>query len=468
MAPDPVPSSARTPADVDVVVVGAGLAGLTGAERIVAAGGTVRVLEARDRVGGRLLNHRLASGEIVEVGGQWAGPRQRRVLALAQRLGIATHPTYDDGASLLERAGTTIRYRGTIPRINPLVLADVAQAQLRIDRMARRVPVDAPWRAPRARAWDAQTFATWLDRNVRTRAGRDLMRIAVAAVWACEPQELSLLHLLFYVRAAGSFDDLIGTRGGAQQDRFVGGSQELALRLAARLAADAGPGCIELGRPVRRIAHDAAGVVVEADGRPPLRARRAIVALAPTLAGRIAYAPALPAARDLLTQRVPNGSVIKCMAVYDEPFWRRDGLNGQAISVEGPARVIFDNTPPSGRPGVLLGFLEGRDARALGAWPAERRRAAVVETFARLFGPAAASPVDYVELDWSSEEHTRGCYTAVLPPGAWTAFGPALRAPVGPIHWAGTETATEWAGYMEGAIQSGERAAAEALGALRD
>lgn len=456
---------------VDVAIVGAGLAGLIAAERVHAAGRTVRVLEARERVGGRILNHVLPGGAIVEIGGQWVGPGQRRMLALGQRLGVATHPTHDEGESLLERGGSLLRYRGTIPRINPVVLADIAQAQLRIDRMARRVPVDAPWRAPRAAEWDAQTFASWIDGHVRTRPARDLLRLSVAAVWACEPQELSLLHVLFYVHAAGSFDDLVGTRGGAQQDRFFGGSQELPLRLAALL--DEGERRVLLGRPVRRIVHDDpaeadGGVSIESDGGAPLRARRAIVALAPALAGRIAYAPALPAARDLLTQRVPHGSVVKCMAIYDEPFWRRDGLSGQAVSIEGPARVVFDNTPPQGAPGVLLGFLEGRDARELGAWPAERRRAAVVETFVRLFGPDAAAPRDYVEVDWSAEEHTRGCYAGYMAPGVWTAFGTALREPVGALHWAGTETATEWAGYMEGAVQSGERAADEVLSALRD
>jgi monoamine oxidase len=205
-------------------------------------------------------------------------------------------------------------------------------------------------------------------------------------------------------------------------------------------------------------------VTLHADGGAPVRARRAIVALSPTLAGRIVYEPALPAARDHLTQRVPNGSVIKCMAVYDTPFWRRDGLSGEAISIDGPARVVFDNTPPQGAPGVLLGFLEGRDARDLADAPLERRES-VLGTFTRLFGPAAARPLDYVELDWSCEEYTRGCYGGYLPPGVWTAFGHALRAPIGRIHWAGAETATAWAGYMEGALQSGERAADEALAA---
>ncbi|MGH2983688.1 MAG: flavin monoamine oxidase family protein, partial [Solirubrobacterales bacterium] len=194
-----------------------------------------------------------------------------------------------------------------------------------------------------------------------------------------------------------------------------------------------------------------------------LRARRAIVALPPALAGRIDYDPPLPGARDQLTQRMPMGSVIKCMAIYDEPFWREQGLSGQATSLPGPTQVIFDNTPPNGAPGVILGFLEARDARALGALPEAERRAAVIGTFERLFGPRAGKPRDYVEKDWSAEPYSRGCYAGVFGPGAWTGYGRALREPVRRIHWAGTETATRWMGYFDGAVQSGRRAAAEVV-----
>jgi monoamine oxidase len=191
-------------------------------------------------------------------------------------------------------------------------------------------------------------------------------------------------------------------------------------------------------------------------------ARRVIVALPPALAGRIEYDPPLPSQRDQLTQRMPMGTVIKCIAVYDEPFWREDGLTGQAISLPGPAQVVFDNTPPNGSP-ALLAFLEGKDARELAAVSEAERRDAVLRTFQRLFGRRAAHPTLYADKDWSSEPYSRGCYAGVFGPGAWTAYGRHLRGAVGRIHWAGTETATRWMGYMDGAIQSGKRAAAEVL-----
>ncbi|UJA22038.1 flavin monoamine oxidase family protein [Thermoleophilia bacterium SCSIO 60948] len=444
-----------------MIVVGGGVSGLAAADRLSSSGRSVLVAEARDRVGGRTLTVPLGRGsESVDVGGQWVGPSQDRALALIGRLGLETFPTYATGENLLERrGGELLRYRGNIPRINPIALANVGQAQLRLDRMARRVPLDAPWTAPKAAEWDRQTFATWLGRNVAAREARELLALAVAAVWACEPEDVSLLHVLFYIHSGERFDDLIGTDGGAQQDRVEGGMQQLSLGLASELGDR-----VLLERPVERVAQDRDRVLVRAGGEE-LTAKRAVVAMAPALAARIDFEPALPAARDALTQRVPMGSVIKCMAIYDEPFWRAEGLSGQAASVRGPARVVFDNTPRSGSPGVLLGFLEGRQARELGAVSAEQRRGAVVATFARLFGERAGRPEAYLERDWTAERYSRGCYTGLFVPGAWTGFGHALREPVGRLHWAGTEAATLWSGYIDGAIRAGEAAADEILAA---
>jgi monoamine oxidase len=160
------------------------------------------------------------------------------------------------------------------------------------------------------------------------------------------------------------------------------------------------------------------------------------------------------------------GACIKCMAFYEEPFWRAAGLSGSAVSDPGPLSIIFDNSPPDGSPGIVVGFLEGHWARELGRAGPEERRAAVLENLARLFGPQAAGPERYMERNWTDEEWSRGCYVGYTGPGVLTAYGPALRAPIGPVHWAGTETATVWNGYMDGAIQSGERAALEVLAAL--
>jgi monoamine oxidase len=443
--------------DTDVVVVGAGLAGLAAARALAAAGREVVVLEARDRVGGRTLNEDIGGGKVVEVGGQWIGPTQLRLQELARELGIETFPSYTAGQSSIEWRGDIRRYTGLIPRINPAILLDYEQARRRLDRMARSVPLEAPWTAPKAAEWDAMTFATWIKGpGCRTKGARVFFELICEAVWAAEPADVSLLHVLFYIHSAGSWDDLIGTEGGAQEARFVGGSQLVSLRMAQELGDR-----VRLEAPVRSIAWSGEGATVG-----DVRARRVIVAIPPTLTSRIAYDPVLPGFRDQLTQRMPQGTVWKCMAVYDEPFWRRDGLNGFGTSDAGPIRLTYDNSPPDGTPGVLLGFLEGDFARRAGLMSEAERRTAVLDVFGRLFGARARAPERYVEKSWAEEEWTRGCYGCYMTPGGWTSFGEALRAPIGPIHWAGAETATIWNGYMDGAVRSGERAAAEALRAI--
>ena len=448
--------------DADAVVIGAGLAGLAAARALHAAGREAVVLEARDRVGGRTLNEPIGDDKVVEIGAQWVGPTQDRVLALIGELGLETFPTHVAGVNIFEREGRLGRYSGTIPKVNPVGLAEVGLLLRRLNRMAAQVPPEAPWRAPKAADWDSQTFASWMRRNVRTGVARDVLRLAIIGVWAAEPRDVSLLHVLFYIRSAGSIEILTDAEGGAQQDRIVGGSQLIALRMAEEL----GPTSIELGSPVRSIRHSDAGVTVVSD-RITVSARRAIVAVPPTLAGRIAYEPALPALRDGLSQRMAQGSVVKCMAVYERPFWRERGLSGAVTSVTGPVSVGFDNSPPDGSPGVLLGFLEGRAAREAMDLSRDQRRRIVSECFGRFFGPEAARPVDYVDKAWGADEWSRGCYGGFMPPGAWSDHGVALRQPIGPIHWAGAETATVWNGYMDGAVGSGQEAAYAVDAAIR-
>jgi monoamine oxidase len=433
------------------------MAGLVAARDLLAAGLSVIVLEARDRVGGRILNHTLKGGAVVEVGGQWVGPTQDRVLALAEELGVGLFPTYEEGEHFLAVNGEVKRYSGDDFALPEEALADVGETQQRLEEMASTVPLEEPWRAAEAAAWDAQTLDTWLVANAKTETGLGYWRTLVPALFSAEASEMSLLHFLFYCRSGGTIDQLVATHGGAQESRLEGGSQHLALRLAERLG-----DTVQLSSPVRAIRQDDRGVVVRHDGGV-VEAGRAIVAIPPTLAGRIHHSPALPPLRDQLTQQVPMGYVIKVQLAYPEPFWRAEVLSGSVFSLDDEVSVIFDNSPPDLSCGVLLGFLEGAHARRAGKLPPEERKELILSVFAKFYGPHSADPDDYVEKDWAAEEWSRGCYGGRFGTGVWTGYGEALREPVGRIHWAGTETAEVWNGYMDGAVRSGERAAHEVL-----
>lgn len=451
--------SART-READVVIVGAGLAGLSAARALVDAGARVVVLEARDRVGGRTLGRNIG-GRVLDLGGQWIGPGQDRLEKLARDLGVQTFPTYHKGKKVLYRNGKLSHYSGTIPSLPLPGLLVLQWALSKLDRMTNRVPVHAPSVMVDAAEFDGQTVETFARQFMPREDVRDLFNAAVRVVFGAEPHEMSMLYFLTYLRAGGGLMKLVEIEGGAQERRFVGSSQELSIRLAAKLGDS-----VVLSSPVRRIEQSDDNVIVTSD-KATVRATYAILALPPVLTNRIDFQPNLPISRDALATRMPMGSAAKCIAVYDRPFWREEGFSGEAVTNIGPLSVVFDNGSYDGTVNCLLGFVMGDEARLFSSRPVAERREAVLDSLAKMFGEKARTPIEYVEFDWSAEEWSRGCPVANMVPGAMLSVGSALRTPVGRIHWAGTETATEWTGYMEGALQSGERAAREVREKLR-
>jgi monoamine oxidase len=448
--------------EADVVVVGAGLAGLSAAWTLVQAGIETVVLEARDRVGGRVANESIGGDRIVEMGGQWMGPGQTELAALAQELGIGTFPTYDTGERLIDRDGNVRRYTGLIPPVSIFALIELGIMRWRLNATARKVSPEAPWESAHAVEWDGQTLGTWLRYRLPSRDAKAVMETAVGSIWAAEPQDLNLLQALAYTCAAGGFNALTGTTGGLQQDRFIGGSALIAERIASELA-----GRVVLAAPVRSVTDRAERVDVDAAGSVRVEARFAILAVPPSLAARIHFDPALPGIRDQALQRLPMGSVIKVIAVYDEPFWRGRGLSGQAVIMKGPLASTFDNSPSEGSPGVLLAFSPGARSWEFAKLSTAERRKIVIDEFVRLFGSEAARPLEYLEKDWTADPWTRGCYFGLAAPGSITGPLLTLREPVGRLHWAGSETALRFYGGMNGAVGSGQRAAQEVIHRLQ-
>lgn len=441
----------------DALIIGAGYAGLTAAYALRKARKNVLVLEARDRVGGRVWTQQFDDGTYVDWGGAWVGPTQDQIYALAHAFGVETFKTYDEGKSTQYFKGQVKQYKGLIPPLPIGALLSLDAAIKKLNKLSNTVNLAEPWHTPNAPRLDSLTLDSWMRQQMRFDTARQFFKVAAEAIWAADPAEISLLHAMFYTKSGRDLDTLMNIRNGAQDERFVGGAQTVANRMAATF-----PDSICLNSAVKGVIQMQDHVLVHTESAT-YQAKRVIVTVPPALQNRIDFQPLLPAQRMQLSQRMPMGSVWKCYAIYETPFWRNQGLNGLAATPDGPITVTFDTSPKNGRPGILMGFVLGNQAKAFSGLAEADRKAAALGSLVTFFGSEALKPLRYLDHSFMNEEWSQGCYAGIMGPGSWTSLGPALRKPVGRIHWAGTETADIWNGYIDGAVRSGERVASEIL-----
>ena len=415
------------------------------------------LLEARNRVGGRVHTQRFDDGSYVDLGGAWVGPTQDRIYALAREFGVETFGTFNEGKSTQFFRGQVKRYRGLIPPLPVGALLSLDMAIKKLNKLAKTVDLAEPWKTVNAHQLDSMTLATWMEGQMRFVVARQFFRIAAEAIWAADPAQISLLHALFYIKSGRNLETLMNVNDGAQEERFVGGAQTIADRMAAQFVDR-----IVYNSPVSAIVQDGEQIQI-VTGQKTYVARRVVVTVPPALQSRIDFRPLLPAQRAQLIQRMPMGAVWKCYAIYNKPFWRDKGLNGLAATPDGHVTVTFDNSPEDGSQGILMGFVLGNQASQFVQLSDEDRKRSALHAFATFFGSEALNPVRYLDHSFINEGWSRGCYAGVPGPGLWTTLGPALRRPVGRIHWAGTETSDIWNGYIDGAVRSGERVARELL-----
>lgn len=434
------------------IVVGGGLAGLTAARGLSAAGVDVTVLEARERVGGRTRGIEVAPGTWVDAGAAYLGHRHVELLDLMAELDLKTTPTTMLGASRFDLGGHGEETRpGRFPPLDAVALGEMFDL---LADLTAEVRTDAPWLGPHAAALDALTTAEWARDALRHPHARLFFPLFLGEMMAADPADVSVLHMAFYLRSGGGIRFLNAFEGGAQADRVAGGAHQLCQRLAERLGDR-----VHVGRPVRAIDQDGSGVTVHADGGS-YAADAVVVALPPLLAEAIEFRPGLPQPR--ATVHTGRGCAVKVNLVYPEPVWRAHGLSGWSVNAEGPLLSTVDDSPSDGTVGVLTGFVTGAEAHRYGArTPAEQRAAATAQ--ARHIFPQLPEPIGFHLTDWVNEEFSRGCYAALFGPGDWARLGPHLTTPHGRVYWAGTETSTEYFGLMEGAIRSGRRAVADVL-----
>lgn len=441
----------------DVVVIGAGYAGLAAGLALQKAGKNILLLEARNRCGGRILTEYFSEQDYTDLGGQWIGPGHERMYQLAAEFGIDTFHTYDSGKSTLLLNSKIKHYKGLIPPLPLFALLSLDRAISKINKLAKTIDLEHPYQSPNAAKWDAMSLQDWMNSQMKSETARKMFAVATEAIFATDASTISFLHALFYIKSNTHLDFLMNVNKGAQQDRIKGGAQSICFKMAAALG-----DTIHYEKVVTHIHQEDSKVTISGQGFS-YTAAHCIVAVPPAVSTEINYIPTVPSNQWQLMKASFMGTVVKCYAVYERPFWRKEFKNGLVAAPDELTSVVFDNSPFNGSKGILMGFSLAEKAKQLMQHDQATRKEIVKASFIKMFGPEAANIEYYTDKSFTEEPFTKGCYAGMFPPRVITELQTSLATPFHRIHWAGTETSTQFNGYMEGAVRSGERAAREIL-----
>ncbi|XP_031553382.1 amine oxidase [flavin-containing] B-like isoform X2 [Actinia tenebrosa] len=445
------------------VVVGGGISGLCSAKLLTEYGLDVLVLEARDRVGGRTQTIEDPAFKYIDLGGSYVGPDQHRILHVAEELGVETYPVQCKGKTIDHLYAKAHEHDGSFSTWNPLAIIDYLNVAYTLDKMCDTIPLEQPWEAPQAIEWDHMTAEEFFNKVCWTSYCKKRMVQNTHHAMAVELWEISLLHYLWYRKSGNGVLKHSSADDAEEEKQFVGGAQQISNKLKKRLGDK-----VIVNSPVLQVNQEKDHVIVTCKNRNSYQSKYVISAIPQALLNKVSFVPPLSPLKNQLIQRFPMGSSIKTFAFYETAFWKSKGLNGVILSDFGPIHTSMDDTKPGANLPVIMGIITGDQARYFCNKTQKERKQAVCEQHAKVFGcKEALNPVHYVDKDWLGDEYSGGCYVGIMPCGVMTKYGKALRCPIGRLHFAGTETATISAGYMDGAVRAGERAAREILSKLR-
>ena len=459
-------ADSATPSDVDVVVVGAGLSGLTAARQLRRHGLKVHLLEARARTGGRMIRQTTRTGAVIDMGGQWGGETHHRFKKLVEELGIERFPSYYDGQGVLVWDGQRVVADMAKKPSDSVLLFEADQIQQPAEEVAKAkqamkafraivasVNPARPWTAPNATELDRTTIRAWCEKNSSSRLSDFELEwlSVVGGSGGFDPWDASILHL--------AWTQSVAPQDEAPESWLLKGA---AGQIAERLTTELQP-FISLNAPAHAIEQDGNGVTIRFGQGQTIKAKAAIVAIPPPLRQRITFTPDLPAETRSFLQRSPMGSMIKVFAIYNTAFWRNSNLNGFGVGNLKTLELTADSSLPSGSPGILASFVTASAAVAFQQKTAKEQRQAVLEDLIAYWGPEAGAPEELIIQNWNHEAWSTGAFTSFVTPGAWTTYGQGWQQSHGRVHWAGTEASSRWPGYFEGAIEAGIQASSKVL-----